>query len=376
MSLINSMLLELDARQEQHYGFDNSVINSEVKPVAVSRRRRQNIKIISLGLAIVIAAAFGLTYLPLPKTQSAVTAEPAVDVRQTGAGMAMIDSGNNTARPAPPADKADEAPANNSPATSARNVIVPDDNQERKSQSHTRAVATPQTSQAAPRPDREVAAKDISPTTSVPTHSVQRKQHLPDDQQTANNHYATALRYYKQGRLSESIEMLYQALQLDPGNVKSREVLSGILMQHQRWPEAEKVLRDGIKIDPQQPGLNQLMARLKVEQGFDDQAMSILEEQFQQGYTSADSSALLAQLYQRQGRHESASRYYKQALIAQPDHGRWWLGLAISLEAQHQLAEATKAYRLAANSQLEPQLLEYARQRQQAISSQLGSPRP
>lgn len=375
MSLINSMLLELDARQEQHYGFDNSVINSEVKPVAVSRRRRQNIKIICLGLAIVIAAAFGLTYFPLPKPQSAVTANPAVDVRQTGTGIATIDSGNNTARPVPPADKVDEAPANNNPATSARNMVMPDDNQKRKSQSHTRAVATPHTSQAAPRADREIAAKEISPTASVATHSVQRKQHLPDDQQTANNHYATALRYYKQGRLSESIEMLYQALQLDPGHVKSREVLSGILMQHQRWPEAEKVLRDGIKMDPQQqPGLNQLMARLKVEQGFDDQAITILEEQFQQGYTSADSSALLAQLYQRQGRHESASRYYKQALIAQPDHGRWWLGLAISLEAQHQLTDAAKAYRLAANSQLEPQLLEYARQRQQAISSQLDSP--
>ena len=59
MSLINSMLLDLDARHEQHYGFDNSIINSELKPV-VTRRRHRYLKIIGLGMAIVSAAAFGL----------------------------------------------------------------------------------------------------------------------------------------------------------------------------------------------------------------------------------------------------------------------------------------------------------------------------
>jgi len=57
----------------------------------------------------------------------------------------------------------------------------------------------------------------------------------------------------------------------------------------------------------------------------------------------------------------------EKALGIRPQEGRWWLGLAISLEAEKNLPAAAEAYQRAKASVLDPKLARYAEQRLTAL---------
>ena len=176
------------------------------------------------------------------------------------------------------------------------------------------------------------------------------------------------MRAYKQGRIAESLQILHKILLTEPGHLKAREILGSILLQQQRYDEAENILIAGIAVNPDYGSFTHLLARLKIEQGQEEMAIAILEKPLPKGGLDAESSALLALLYQRLGQHATAALHYQYALKTQPTQGKWWLGLAISQEAQQQWTKASKSYRLAtASSGLSRQLKEYAQQRQQII---------
>ena len=58
----------------------------------------------------------------------------------------------------------------------------------------------------------------------------------------------------------------------------------------------------------------------------------------------ADYVAFLAGVLQRDQRHAEAARYYRDAVQLSPNNGVWWMGLAISLQADQHLPEAREAY--------------------------------
>ena len=76
----------------------------------------------------------------------------------------------------------------------------------------------------------------------------------------------------------------------------------------------------------------------------------------------------LATLLQQQGNSAAAARHWA-ALIAWDDsRAPWWVGLAISLETQGELAGAARAYRQAAKLPGLPRsLADYVQQRLQAL---------
>ena len=402
MSLINSMLLELDARQDQHNSIDDNV-TSGLQPVTQPRLGNQHVMLVSLAAAFVVIVAFGLTYLPALNQEVPFTAGAAEHTQTSNSlSVASVDTDTTDAshvvmaatKPASSqkllTDTAIKQTAATTQTASVETTVAqpaatthsnrvisaakPDSDHRKITRASTLATRAAPSAKAAARDTASATRTSNDSGSADTTAAIYMKQRLPEAQLKANQHYASALRYYKQGRISESIEVLYLTLQLDPEHAKAREVLSSILIQQQRWQDAEQVLAAGIELNPNQTGFRHLLARLKIEQGYDEEAIAILETPLQQGSTSPESYALLAQLYQRQGQHEIASQYYKQALIAEPGRGKWWLGLGISLEALQQLDDASKAYRLAANSRLEPQLQQYVRQRQQLISQQQATP--
>ena len=77
--------------------------------------------------------------------------------------------------------------------------------------------------------------------------------------------------------------------------------------------------------------------------------------------------ALMAAIFQRAGQHADAARAYRQAVTAQPRQGKWWLGMAISLEAVNNPKAAREAYHRAATSGLDGNLKQYAEQRLAAL---------
>ena len=384
MSLINRMLLELDARQGVHNTTDEN-ITSNLPPVPQHGVSHKRIKIYTLTVACLALITAGIIYLPLfnPEATNPATtlaAKTTTPLPEQIPNNTPTTSANTTTIVNEP-DKAVK-PLNNIARPTEKSTV----NETAQPDAHTPAsvlIPEPGPSQVKRAEKNIIVEKNVVPakkmirpasatpalSTVTPKTSIAKKRITP--KKTPQNQFATAMHYYQQGRMAECLQLLNETLSLDPKHQKAREILSNILMQQQRWLEAEQILVTGMELNPADNSFKRLLARLKIEQGQEEMAIAILEKPLYKKHLDAESSALLALLYQRQGLHPRATLHYKHALSTQPTQGKWWLGLAISQEAQQQWSTAAKSYRLAATSNgLESQLKEYARQRQQVMSQQ------
>lgn len=145
-------------------------------------------------------------------------------------------------------------------------------------------------------------------------------------------------------------KQLRGALAVEPGHVKSRELLSGMLIKQGRWIEANEVLRHGITITPNHQAYVKLYARTLMQMDQDKKAISVLRRYSPAIQNDPEHYALLAALYQRQKDHLSASTTYAEILKVKPNMGIWWVGMAISLEAMGNKPQAQQAYTQARSS--------------------------
>ena len=103
----------------------------------------------------------------------------------------------------------------------------------------------------------------------APISSKHLKEITPAQQ--AENQYRKALELMQQGRMTRAMESLTQTLQLDASHSAARQTLAGLLVDAQRFDEAERRLQEGLnRLDPDQPGqpaLAMILARLQVERG-------------------------------------------------------------------------------------------------------------
>jgi MSHA biogenesis protein MshN len=126
-------------------------------------------------------------------------------------------------------------------------------------------------------------------------------------------------------------------------------------------------LRLSLGIDPRQPGLAMVLARLQLERG--GPALDTLMKTLPYAGDSADYLAFLAGVLQREQRHGEAARYYRDALQLAPNNGVWWMGLAISLQADQHLPEAREAFQRARQANgLTPELQAFIERRLEQLS--------
>lgn len=109
-------------------------------------------------------------------------------------------------------------------------------------------------------------------------------------------------------------------------------------------------------------------ARTALAEGRAGEALALLEGL---ATPSPEAEALTAAALQQLGRHAEAAARYRRALAREGDVGAWWAGLAISLEAEGQGAEALEAYRQAQRrGPLEAALADYVRARVSALAAE------
>ena len=283
-----------------------------------------------LKLAMQISAAQELSSVrlqatknrPLPALQTVVPVAPRVDSVRPAAVSA------NSASPQPDADSGKPTPV---------------------------ALA-----QALPAPGSRV---DTRRNTEVATAAVAKQIKEITPQQRAENEYGKAISLLQQGRTTEAIELLGNVLQFDPGNTAARQTLVGLLVAGKRYGEAERSLRDGLKLNPGQTGLAMIMARLQVEQGDTQSALKTLQHSLPYAAELPDYQAFLAALLQREGRNKEAIEHYLLALRKVPGSGVWLMGLGISLQAENRQTEAQEAFlRAKASNTLSPDLLAFVEQ--------------
>ncbi len=148
----------------------------------------------------------------------------------------------------------------------------------------------------------------------------------------------------QQGEVASAITELKQVLILDDRHLEVRLLLTAKLIDQGRAPEAIKVYKKGLLITPGESRLAKPLAHLLVERGKIDQSLQVLQQAAPSTKTDPDYHSFIASLQQQTGRHGKAITIYQQILKSQPENGKWWLGLGISLMAEARNKEALIAF--------------------------------
>jgi MSHA biogenesis protein MshN len=140
----------------------------------------------------------------------------------------------------------------------------------------------------------------------------------------------------------------------------ARQTLIGILLENKHKDGAIRRAKEGLALDAAQPGLAMILARLELEKGELQSAIETLERSLPYAVDRADYQAFLAALLQRAERHKEAVEHYFIALQKVPQNGVWWMGVAISLQADRRKPEAIEAFKRAkSTNSLSPELVDF-----------------
>ena len=392
MSLINKMLQDLDARGPQAGG----AMQADVKSVA---RGSTGVPAGVVAVAIVLALALGVGGMlgwrawkrpaaaPLAPVVLAQAPAPAV-LAQAPAGVPALP-GAAPAQPVAPAAQAIVAPAAKAAAMPLATPPVPASLPPAKPIAALPAQAAPAPVAPSAPVHRTLAAKskpararDASARAhakgpvSVRATDKHKPQHAERIQarkpgaapasksaaaapaaaggrdmtaaQRAESEYRDAMAGLQEGRVSAAIASLGQALKLDPRHDAARQTLVGLLLEAKRSDEAITLLQNGLTLEPRQPGVAMLLARLQIERG--GSGIDTLMRTLPYAGGNGDYHAFLAGALQRQQRHREAAEQYQAALAGAPQQGVWWMGLGISLQAEQRNAEALAAFQRARDS--------------------------
>lgn len=206
---------------------------------------------------------------------------------------------------------------------------------------------------------------DNSVTATNPLAAVQSAVRTPNpefvDEQSVNQ----ARKLVESGQLVEAVNRLQLQIQ-SAASPLSEAYLLDIYYQQQDLP-AMQLLLANTSISSVQKSYYQ--ARAYLLSGENQLAIAMLESQLAQAKSDEKFRALLAGLYQKEGMYAQAITAYRnllQEFIPQP---AYWLGFALSLDAQGQSQTAIFAYqKLLEFEALETQVVAYAQSRINELS--------
>lgn len=383
MSLINKMLQDLDARGSQ--GADTA--QSDIRPVGRGERAVPA-PVVMGALAGVLILAVGGVYgwrvlhqAPIvqgpvadvapavaPAVAPPVTAAaPAVPQASATAPAASVPATAVAAAPTPvamtaapvEAGSASVAPAAKTPAqpeqaqaaASARDRADSRSVPEKREQEMARLKQADASLAAAPRHDKPVRPSARQP---IVADLPQTGRQAPTGQ-GAESVYRRSLISLQDGRVSDAVVQLEQALAADPRHEAARQTLVGIHVEQGRTAEAMRLLQAGLALDARQPAMAMLLARMQIDGG--GSGVETLMASLPAAGANAEYRAFLAGALQRERRHQEAVEQYQAALRSAPENGVWWMGLGLSLEAGKRLPEALAAFeRARATGSLSPEL--------------------
>jgi MSHA biogenesis protein MshN len=384
MSLINKMLQDLDARGTPKDGD----LPGQVKPVA-REPYRVNRRVIAAAVGGALAAS-ALGWLALTQLHRAPKPAPAAPAPVAAVQVAPVVTGPVQAAPvvtgpvqapvaapveAPPAvEKTEDAPAPTHMTRAERKRLAAQRKEEKAAARKAEKVATVRAKDVAPmEPDsaearearramaqalaaRGKSAKKTSAAMLAAARAAAHDDAAPKGKrsaqgrqetgaQRAEGEYRRALASLQEGRMIETVASLEQALKYEPTHEAARQTLVGLLIEANRNDEAMRQLQLGLTLDPRQPAMAMLLARLQIERG--GNGIDTLMRTLPYAGNDADYHAFLAAALARQQRHREAAEQYHQAVRAVPSNAVWWMGLGISLQAEKRNGEALDAFQRA-----------------------------
>ena len=146
------------------------------------------------------------------------------------------------------------------------------------------------------------------------------------------------------GRVNDAQGHLEEALKVLPTHGSARQALIGLLLDLQRYEEAERRLSEGLTLDPKNARYAMVLARVQVERGDNVSALHTLQATAQVAGDDANYNGFMATVLQRLGIHDKAVEHYQVALKGGPGNAAWLTGIGISLRELGKVAEAREAF--------------------------------
>jgi MSHA biogenesis protein MshN len=377
MSLINQMLQDLEKRRAS--GAERGALPDQVRVLPREEARSMPWWLVGIAVAAALIAAVAWQF----NSRSLVT--PATPVSSLGQiqapPAAAVTPGTPASRLAldlaqvPPSVAATPAPRTTAPppvktntvivsapatATNAAPAVVAADMPKpaaAMTEAPKSAIVAPQTPVAASTARPAITMSKAGETipearvqAALSNSQIDKRAQTLTPQQVAENEYRDAANFLNQGRLAEAQEGFRRALQNYPAHIGARQGLFGVLLDAKKSAEAEQVLQEGLKLNPNQPGFAMALASLQFERGDIGGSIETMQKAAPAAQSSPDYLARLAGLLQRQTRHKEAVDYYQAALRLAPGSGVWLMGMGISLQALNRNGEAVDAFRRAKSS--------------------------
>lgn len=368
MSLINKMLQELDARGEQAGPVG---LSAEVRPVPRPERSFPWPRVVLVSaLVLVLGASAFLAWRMQGEAAPAVVEEVPVSIAR---GNPLVPAVAPAPQAAPAGAPASAEPAGASAEPTAPAVVPSLDAAPAEKQGGASAAADQGRAPAEPAararppasaaPSRPVdAARTTSRPAAVPSAAPPRAAAGETSAKAAENHYRRALARLEEGRIGEAMAQLAEALRIHPRHDAARQTLVSLLIEAKRPEEAIRQLGASLALDPAQPAMAMLMARLQLERG--SPGINTLLRTLPYAGGNAEYRAFLAGALQREQRHAEAVEHYLAALRIAPSNGVWWMGLGLSLQSEARQPEAAAAFQRALDSgALSPELQGFVERR-------------
>jgi len=302
-----------------------------------------------------------------------------VDRTSESSPAPLDDDVVDTAADSPPADFADRYvvqlgafadPANAAPPQAEPDLAATGDHS-------SGAFPVDRTSQSSPAPlDDDVAntAADspsssaesaVSPVSAVaPATATILRRETVDAATAAARSVTRGLTAMRGNDLPTAERLFREALTIDPGDGAVWSYLYSVLVRASKPGAAEQALRRGLISAKQPAPLAKLYARMLLDRGEKDAAVSMLRTHRPLPATDIVYDAFLAALLHQLGQYTEARDIYRKLLTVEPSTGSWWIGLAMSDESLGNRPEALSAFQRALRTQsLKIPLTRYARRR-------------
>jgi MSHA biogenesis protein MshN len=191
------------------------------------------------------------------------------------------------------------------------------------------------------------AAVADKPVAKVAVAAEPQSQKTFTPRQQSDNLYKQAVVHAQQGQGKDARELLAKSLEAAPQNVAARQLLAGLLVEANKLPDALTVLREGVKVSPDNSVMWMNLARLQLEFGDANAATATLEQGLTPAGEDAQYNAFYAALLQRAGRHDAALKHFLVALRSDPSMPNWLVGAGISMQALGRDSDAIEAFQRA-----------------------------
>jgi MSHA biogenesis protein MshN len=351
MSVINKMLQDLDRRQALGAVSEKSVVRT---PAAKPVRREWFWRVLVMLLAVALLWVGWVALQLMPRKPPLIT--------ESAFQAAAEARSRPVPKPAPVAPaaleqpKVVEAPA---PVVDTLRLAL--------------QLETPVQEKPVEEPKKPVSVKPKPKPAAAPAPAgkaavVDKRDRSRTPADTAEAYFRRAALLLGYGRVSEAEDQLAAALRADPAHAAARQAYVSLLLEQRRLELAQRLLREALAINPEQPTFALAAARIHAGQREYSAALEVLERAGP-APGNPDFQAMRGAVLQRLGRHGEAVDAYQQAVrggAAQP--ATTWIGLAISLESLGRKNEAATAYRRAlAGGPLAQEAREYAENRARSL---------